>query len=67
VLFCPLLCCRSGALQYVFGPPPETDGKAYAVETQMLPPAYGEPSVNQLQEGMVQLVPGTYQFAFDEE
>jgi hypothetical protein len=53
-------------VQYVFGAPLETDGSD-AVETQMLPSAADEPSLAELQGGLPQLVPGTYQFAFDEE
>lgn len=58
---------RQGALQFSFGPPPDTEGKQYAIETHLPPVHMGGPSVEELQDGMVQLVPGTYQFVFDQE
>lgn len=62
-----LLPCRQGAVQFAYGPPPDADGKSYAVQTRMLPAALGGPSVEELQEGRVQLVPGTYQIVFEED
>jgi hypothetical protein len=59
--------CRQGAVQFAFGPPAETGGKSYAIETRLPPVAMGGPSVEELQEGMIQLVPGTYQIVFDQE
>jgi len=58
---------RQGAIQFAFGPPPDANEKSYAIET-MLPPVHlGGPSLEELQEGQIKLVPGTYQIAFDEE
>lgn len=64
---CVLLSCRQGAVQFAFGAPPDTSGKSYAIETRLPPVALGGPSLEELQEGMVQLVPGTYQIVFDDE
>lgn len=58
---------RQGAVQFAFGPPADTEGKSYAIETRLPTVAMGGPSVEELQEGMIQLVPGTYQIVFDQE
>lgn len=70
-----LACCsaavtlprRHGAVQFAYGPPPDADGKSYAVQTKLLPTHLGGPSLEDLQEGMVQLVPGTYQIVFEDD
>lgn len=67
LVLCAVLSCRQGAVQFAFGAPPDTSGKSYAIETRLPPVALGGPSLEELQEGMVQLVPGTYQIVFDDE
>jgi hypothetical protein len=65
-----LCCCyprRHGAVQFAYGPPPDASGKSYAVQTKLLPTGLGGPSLEDLQEGMVQLVPGTYQIVFEDD